>query len=64
MEWPLKIGQKRTVYETAALQLSYTLESEQKGNSRRDVVLMLGLALMENSDSVAIWEIDALLFVR
>ena len=37
------------------------LESGERGNPSRDVVLMLGLALVEGSDSVAIWDIDELL---
>ena len=32
------------------------LESEARGNPSRDIVLMLGLALVEGSDSVAIWD--------
>lgn len=37
------------------------LERGERANPSRDVVLMLGLALVENSDSVAIWDIDELL---
>ena len=37
------------------------LESGARGNPSRDVVIMLGLALVEGSDSVAIWDIDELL---
>jgi transcriptional regulator with XRE-family HTH domain len=37
------------------------LERGERANPSRDVVLMLGLALVENSDSVAIWDIDGLL---
>ena len=37
------------------------LERGDRGNPSRDVVLMLGLALVEGSDSVAIWDIDELL---
>ncbi len=37
------------------------LESGKRGNPSRDVVIMLGLALVESSDSVAIWDIDELL---
>ena len=37
------------------------LESGARGNPSRDVVLMLGLALVESSDSVYIWDIDELL---
>ena len=37
------------------------LENGQRSNPSRDVVIMLGLALVENSDSVCIWDIDALL---
>ena len=37
------------------------LESGARGNPSRDVVLMQGLALVEGSDSVAIWDIDELL---
>jgi transcriptional regulator with XRE-family HTH domain len=37
------------------------LESGERANPSRDVVLMLGLALVENSDSVTIWDVDDLL---
>ncbi len=37
------------------------LERGDRGNPSRDVVLMLGLALVEGSDSVEIWDIDELL---
>jgi transcriptional regulator with XRE-family HTH domain len=37
------------------------LENGERGNPSRDVVLMLGFALVEGSDSVAIWDIDELL---
>jgi len=37
------------------------LESGEKGNPSRDVVLMLALALVESADSVDIWDIDELL---
>ena len=37
------------------------LERGDRSNPSRNVVLMLGLALVENSDSVAIWDIDSLL---
>jgi transcriptional regulator with XRE-family HTH domain len=37
------------------------LENGERANPSRDVVLMLGLALVENSESVAIWDIDDLL---
>ena len=37
------------------------LESGARGNPSRDVVLMLGLALVEDLDSVGIWDIDELL---
>ncbi len=37
------------------------LESGERGKPSRDVVIMLGLALVESSDSVAIWDIDELL---
>ena len=37
------------------------LERGQRGNPSRDVVIMLGLAHVEDSDSVAIWDIDELL---
>ena len=37
------------------------LERGERTNPSRDVVLMLGFALVANSDSVAIWEIDELL---
>ena len=40
------------------------LESGERGNPSRDVVLMLGLALVEDSDSVAIWDIDELTLPR
>ena len=37
------------------------LENGQRSNPNRDVVIMLGLALVQNSDSVCIWDIDTLL---
>lgn len=37
------------------------LERGERTNPSRDLVLMLGFALVANSDSVAIWEIDELL---
>jgi transcriptional regulator with XRE-family HTH domain len=37
------------------------LERGERANPSRDVVLMLGLALVENSDSVSVWDIDELL---
>ena len=37
------------------------LENGERANPSRDVVLMLGLALVENSESVTIWDIDDLL---
>lgn len=37
------------------------LESGQRSNPSRDVVMMLGLALVQNSDSVDIWDIDEML---
>ena len=37
------------------------LESGERNNPSRDVVLMLGFALVEGSGSVGIWDIDALL---
>ena len=37
------------------------LENGQRSNPSRDVVMMLGLALVEKSDSVAIWDIDEML---
>jgi transcriptional regulator with XRE-family HTH domain len=37
------------------------LERGERTNPSRDVVLMLGLALVESSESVAIWDVDALL---
>lgn len=37
------------------------LEGGERGNPSRDVVLMLGFARVEASDSVAIWDIDELL---
>ena len=37
------------------------LEEEKRVNPSRDVVLMVGLALVESSDSVDIWDIDELL---
>ena len=37
------------------------LERGDRRNPSRDIVLMLGLALVESSDSVAIWDIDELL---
>ena len=37
------------------------LESGQRGNPSRDIVIILGLALVESSDSVALWDIDELL---
>ena len=37
------------------------LERGERSNPSRDVVLMLGFALVANSDGIAIWEIDELL---
>ena len=37
------------------------LERGERANPSRDVVLMLGFALVANSDALAIWEIDELL---
>lgn len=37
------------------------LERGERANPSRDVVLMLGLALVESSDSVSVWDIDELL---
>ena len=37
------------------------LESGERSNPSRNVVLMLGLALVEGSGSVGIWDIDGLL---
>ena len=37
------------------------LEKGERANPSRDVVLMLGLALVERSDCVEIWDIDSLL---
>ena len=37
------------------------LERGDRRNPSRDIVLMLGLALVESSDSVALWDIDELL---
>jgi transcriptional regulator with XRE-family HTH domain len=37
------------------------LERGERANPSRDVVLMLGFALVESSDSVGIWDIDDLL---
>ena len=37
------------------------LEIGERGNPSRDVVLMLGFALVEGSDSLGIWDIDELL---
>ena len=37
------------------------LESGERSNPSRDVVLMLGLALLKGSDSLDIWDIDVLL---
>ena len=37
------------------------LENGQRVNPSRDVVMMLGLALVQNSDSVNIWDIDEML---
>ena len=37
------------------------LENGTRGNPSRDVVIMLGSALVESSDSVALWDIDELL---
>lgn len=37
------------------------LETGERSNPSRDVVLMLGLALVESSETVVIWDIDALL---
>jgi transcriptional regulator with XRE-family HTH domain len=37
------------------------LERGERANPSRDVVLMLGFALVESSDSVGIWDIDELL---
>ena len=37
------------------------LENGERANPSRDVVLMLGLALVEKSESVTIWDIDDLL---
>ena len=37
------------------------LENGQRFNPSRDVVMMLGLSLVENSDQVNIWDVDDLL---
>ena len=37
------------------------LESGQRANPSRDVVIMLGLALVQNSESMDIWDIDEML---
>lgn len=39
----------------------HRLEKGERDNPSRDVVLMLGFALVAGSDSVAIWDIDELL---
>ena len=39
----------------------FRLERGDRSNPSRDVVMMLGLALVESSDSVPIWDIDTLL---
>ena len=37
------------------------LERGERSNPSRDVVLMLGFALVANSDAITIWDIDELL---
>lgn len=37
------------------------LETGERANPSRDVVLMLGLALVQGSESVGIWDVDILL---
>ena len=37
------------------------LETGERSNPSRDVVLMLGLALVENSENVSIYDVDSLL---
>ena len=37
------------------------LETGERSNPSRDVVLMLGLALLKGSDSLDVWDVDVLL---
>lgn len=38
------------------------LETGERSNPSRDVVLMLGLALLKGSEALDIWDVDVLLF--
>ena len=52
-----RLAQYSGINETYVLRL----ERGERTNPSRDVVLMLGLAIVEGSDSVGIWDIDGLL---
>jgi transcriptional regulator with XRE-family HTH domain len=59
-----KAGKSRyRLAQYSGINEAYTLRLErgERANPSRDVVLMLGLALVESSDSVGIWDIDELL---
>jgi len=64
MKLRMRAGKSRyRLAKYSGLNQAYILRLERgdRRNPSRDIVLMLGLALVENSDSVALWDIDELL---
>ena len=56
-----KSGYKIAQYSGLSEAYIHRLESGERANPSRDVVVMLGMALAQGVSSIEIWDIDALL---